>query len=146
MRRARAVDNAPFAELLAQWPDGRVKQHVLARLLAHRAAEPALYAQGSYEPLEIAGPRAAHLLGLARSHGDERLVVVVPRLMAGALGDGLLPPGDFWNDTGPFVPAGSYRDLLTGTAHDAPGRDGAARLAARELFAESPIAVLAKEA
>ena len=40
---------------MPQWRDGRIKQALIARTLALRRAVPALFAEGSYEPLDVRG-------------------------------------------------------------------------------------------
>ncbi|HEX8663166.1 MAG TPA: malto-oligosyltrehalose synthase [Beijerinckiaceae bacterium] len=151
--RAAALEGeANLRTMLENWPDGRIKQQVLARLLADRAAAPQLYAEGDYQPLEAEGGRARNVLAFRRSHGGEDLIVAVPRLVAGT-GSGTgagtgnrngfatdLNPavGDFWGDTVLRVPAGARRDVLTG----AEVRSGEEGLALRELFSALPIGVL----
>ncbi len=83
----------PLDELLAHWQDGRIKQGLLARLLADRAAAPDLYAGDDYEPLEASGAGAGHVIAFSRTGGNERLVVVVPRLVAGMSGEEPFPLG-----------------------------------------------------
>ncbi len=56
---------------LANWRDGAIKQRLIADLLAHRAAHPALYAHGSYEPVE-AGP---DLVAFVRRHEGATMLV-----------------------------------------------------------------------
>ena len=58
-RAAALEDGADPAALLRSWRDGRIKQQVLARLLADRAAAPRLYAEGGYEPLAAQASAAA---------------------------------------------------------------------------------------
>ncbi|HEX8168176.1 MAG TPA: malto-oligosyltrehalose synthase [Beijerinckiaceae bacterium] len=137
--RAAALESgANLRTMLENWHDGRIKQQVLARLLADRAAAPQLYAEGDYQPLEIEGARAQNVLAFRRSHGGEDLIVAVPRLLAGAL-EGESPPlGGFWGDTVLRVPAGARRDVLTGA--EVRSRDGG--LPMRELFSALPIGVL----
>ena len=52
------ADGRPIESLFVQWQDGAIKQRVLARLLADRAARPAFYAEAGYAPLDAAGARA----------------------------------------------------------------------------------------
>ena len=129
----------PPEGLLARWSDGRIKQRVLARCLADRAATPALYAGGDYEPLETAGSRAPHLIAFLRTKGDDRLLVVAPRLLAGLVEEGTPPLGmAFWEDTRVPVPRGRWRDVVTGVEIEADA-DGHA---VGDLFARLPLAVL----
>ncbi|MFP4359669.1 MAG: malto-oligosyltrehalose synthase [Alphaproteobacteria bacterium] len=76
---------AAVAELAASWRDGRIKQAVLARLLAARRDDPELFAAGAYEPLAVEGEAADEVVAFARRLDDRALVVAVPRLAANRL-------------------------------------------------------------
>ena len=144
-RAAALDDRADAGALVATWWDGRIKQRVLARLLADRAAEPGFYAEAGYEPVAAEGPRAGSLIAFRRAArlpgtqaGD--LLVAVPRLVAD-----LIPETDdpvralAEGFSGTRLPAeGRWRDLVTGREHEA----GAGGLAIPDLFAALPVAVL----
>jgi (1->4)-alpha-D-glucan 1-alpha-D-glucosylmutase len=123
---------------LKAWPDGTLKQRVLARLLAARTDAPALFAEGDYRALGTAGARAAHVLGFIRRRHDERLAVAVPRLLAPHLEPGAWSLGTFWRDTRLDLPAGRWQDVLTGVVVEA----GGSGVPVPELFATLPVAVL----
>ena len=82
---ALTADASPVA-LAACWRDGRVKQAVIRRALALRREVPELFARGEYRPLEVSGPRAAHVVAYLRSRRDALCMVVVPRLAGRLLG------------------------------------------------------------
>lgn len=142
-REALAAAAAP-QELLAQWQDGRVKQTVLARALALRAARPSVFAEGDYLPLAAEGPAAAHVLAFARRWRGETVVAVATRLPAARLGARALPlvPPEEWGGTGLVLPrngqGGTWRDALTGVWLDAG--PGPVRL--DEILARLPVALL----
>ena len=74
-RAAALEDGGDPAALLRSWPDGRIKQQVIARLLADRAAAPQLYAEGGYEPLAAQGERSRNVdrfPALTRRRGPDR--------------------------------------------------------------------------
>jgi (1->4)-alpha-D-glucan 1-alpha-D-glucosylmutase len=115
--RAQALDalhdGAGLADLAAEWRDGRVKQAVIARLLAARRDDPDLFAAGGYEPLAAEGEGAAHVVAFARRLEDRAVVVAVPRLVAQRLADpATLALG--WGDTRIAVghAGGSAHDVL----------------------------------
>ena len=112
---------------------------MLTRLLADRAAAPAFYARADYRPAPAEGALGARILAYRRRDGDEEMLVAVPRLVAGLI-DGEQPPlgAPFWRDTAVPAPSGPWRDVLTGARRDGVG----GRLAASDLFAALPIAVL----
>jgi len=137
--RADALQNgADVRALLQSWPDGRIKQQVLARLLADRAAAPDFYAKADYQPLAADGPGASHILAFRRSYEDVNRIVAVPRLCGRFFkGEGSIGSGP-WQDTALSAPSGRWRDVITGAEFDG-GEKG---LLVAELFAILPIAVL----
>lgn len=126
-------------ELLAAWPDGRIKLYVLSTLLRRRAA--AQWPPSAYAPLEALGAKAEHVVAFARGSA----VVVVPRLPRTLSGE--LPPlgGAVWGDTALALHVQSarrYCDVLTGRTVDAVTRDGRRVLRLADVFAVLPVAVL----
>jgi (1->4)-alpha-D-glucan 1-alpha-D-glucosylmutase len=115
--------------------DGRAKLWLTWRLLALRQRWPALFRHGSYEPLEVRGERAGHVIAFARRHDDRALVVIVVRLFA-RLGDA------GWGDTCVQLPAGlgtvAMDDEVTGLRHP----PGGPQLALASVLQSFPGAVL----
>ena len=143
----RALDSALGAgtprealarDLLAAWPDGRIKLYLLATLLRHRAA--AAWPDDAYAPLVAIGERAQHVVAYAR----DGALVVVPRLVRTLSGE--MPPlGEVWADTELMLPesaAHAYRDVLTDRSVPAIPRPDRRVLALRDVFAVLPVAVL----
>ena len=130
----RSLFTAPF--------DGRAKMFVVARALALRRREPALFAYGDYRAVRASGARAEHLLAFVRSHARQAVVVVAGRRF-GSLGTnvGALPLAEAWADTTldlSFLGAGTVlADVLTG-ASVALG----ASVPVATLFADFPGALL----
>jgi (1->4)-alpha-D-glucan 1-alpha-D-glucosylmutase len=124
--------------LLACWPDGRIKQHVLASILRDRAAAPALYAEGDYQPLEAAGPKHRHVLGFQRALGKDALVVIVSRLLGDVMGADELPSPRIWAGMSLRLPAARWRNVITGEEFRAEGSE----FPIGKLFATLPVAVL----
>jgi (1->4)-alpha-D-glucan 1-alpha-D-glucosylmutase len=125
--------------LLDRWQDGMVKLALITRALALRKSHPALFAEGAYEPLEVAGRRENHLCTFARRRGSESVVVAVPRLVAALDAE----PG--WGDTIIRLPGASahrWRNVLTGAVVNSAERDGSAMLEAAHVFAQFPLALL----
>ena len=71
-----------FRTLLQTWRDGRVKLATIALMLGLRRERPALFAEGGYRPIEMAGEEADWGLGFVRESAAERLAVVVARYPA----------------------------------------------------------------
>ncbi|WP_341958364.1 malto-oligosyltrehalose synthase [Pseudomonas sp. RC10] len=105
--RQRALsDFTTPAELLAQWQDGRIKQALIAQVLRLRNLYPTLFSEGRYQPLEVVGEHAAHVLAFAREKEDLRAIVVIPRLPAELLGTAQTPfiNAAHWGDTRILLP------------------------------------------
>ncbi len=143
-RMAALREAAAPASLAGSWRDGRVKQAVIARVLALRQRLPELFARGDYRPLEADGPRAAHVIAFARRHRDAALVVAVPRLPLALLhqNGGILIPADAWQGTALRVPPGLGR--LTDAIGDAS--HAGAQLSLGEVLAGFPVALLVTSA
>jgi (1->4)-alpha-D-glucan 1-alpha-D-glucosylmutase len=138
--------------LLEDWPSGLIKQFVVWRLLGLRRAAPTLFAEGSYLPLEVAGPMADRVCAFARLWQGELAIVVFPRLIAGHIVEAGRPlvSGEDWGETAVELPteidtvlrADPPRHLFTG-AHVAisPGEERLA-LKLSEALGDFPVAVL----
>ncbi|MDP3967438.1 MAG: malto-oligosyltrehalose synthase [Nocardioides sp.] len=103
---------------------GTAKLRVVHSALALRRERPDLF--GSYAPLAAEGVAAPHALAFDRGGA----VTVVTRLPVG------LAARDGWGDTILRLPAGTWREVLSGRA----GLSGAVPLA--ELLADLPVALL----
>jgi (1->4)-alpha-D-glucan 1-alpha-D-glucosylmutase len=111
----RSLDTASPAELLEQWPDGRIKLLLTKRLLRFRREHPLLFRHGSYSPLTATGAFAESCVAFAREHEGKWIAVIVPRLSSRV---GFPPIGEKWQDTAVELP-GSWsregaRELFTG--------------------------------
>jgi (1->4)-alpha-D-glucan 1-alpha-D-glucosylmutase len=129
------VAEASIADLAENWQDGREKIFVARRLLALRRLHPLLFAEGDYQPLEVAGESGSHLCAFARSRSEEALVVAVPCLVH-QLHRGT--PEAHWGTT-EFVlpPCEAWQNVFTGRRLER--RD---RVRASELLADFPVCVL----
>ncbi|HVM98111.1 MAG TPA: hypothetical protein VMT89_17080, partial [Candidatus Acidoferrales bacterium] len=147
--RSGDARTAAVREMLAQWPDGRIKMFVMATGLHLRRAWAELFLTGGYEPLEAAGTHAQHVLALARRNGEQSVIAAVPRLFSSLLPPGqMIPVGaEVWGDTILKLPSQdkteSYRNLFTGEIVD-PGADGDERwILVASLLRTCPVALLA---
>ena len=80
----------------------------------------------SYEPLFAAGAKAEHVVAFMRGGC---VIAIVPRLVRGVGGD--------WGDTSLEIPAGQWRDVLSGDRKDG------GRWKLSELTKRFPVALLA---
>lgn len=144
--RAEALGNQPVAMDISQasapaWQSGQVKQGLIHSLLRLRAAHRLLFDHGAYLPLSLHGTQAVHLLAFARSHGDQHVLVVVPRLCALKLANPAQAAG-FWSDTRVRLPAGlarmAWRDIWS---DDVLRPDAHGCLDVRALLQNRPVGV-----
>jgi len=145
MAALEAFDGPGDVELLLQsWRDGRIKQRVIASLLALRADKPQLFARGAYEPVEVEGTRAEHVLAFVRSDGRDRVIVAVTvkaqALLAGRTVPSVGEPA--WGDTALVLPqavtTSRWTDAIGGERVRVSGR----RITLGSLLGPRPIAVL----
>jgi (1->4)-alpha-D-glucan 1-alpha-D-glucosylmutase len=88
----RPVDYAQRRELLEEvqkgnasdffpdWKDGKIKLHIITKLLHLRRAVPSLFQKGTYSSLYASGPLAESCVAFSRQHESHCLLVIVPRL------------------------------------------------------------------
>jgi (1->4)-alpha-D-glucan 1-alpha-D-glucosylmutase len=129
-------------ELLASWPDGRVKLYLTAEALAFRNREAELFASGRYVPLAATGRLRDKVIGFARERRGRWAVVAVPRLAASLSAGGRPPVGRrTWRETALALPKGAprrWRDVLSGEGLTASG----AALDCGAMFRRLPLAFL----
>jgi (1->4)-alpha-D-glucan 1-alpha-D-glucosylmutase len=133
----RPVDYARRRELLAALDAGEVpgvdengaaKLLVVSRVLRARRDHPEWFA--GYEPVEVSGSAAGHVVAFDRGG----IVAVATRLPARLAADG-------WGDAALQLPNGPWRDLLTGErfVSDVAG------IAASAVLAKLPVALLVRD-
>jgi (1->4)-alpha-D-glucan 1-alpha-D-glucosylmutase len=144
--RARSNRSPLAAELLDDWPSGRIKLYVTSQVLNFRARKRALFDEGEYVVVNSRGKSADCLCAFARVHGGEAALVVVPHLSRRLAADDRAGWRDgAWHDTAVLLPSPASRchNVLTGEYHspiDAP-RGGWALLA-DEMLRRFPVALV----
>jgi (1->4)-alpha-D-glucan 1-alpha-D-glucosylmutase len=103
----RSLETSSPAELLRQWPDGRIKLFLTQRLLRFRREHPLLFQHGTYSPLTVNGMFAENCVAFAREHDGKWIAVIVPRLSSRI---GFPPIGEHWEDTAVELPASLARE------------------------------------
>jgi (1->4)-alpha-D-glucan 1-alpha-D-glucosylmutase len=138
-------------DLVGTMADGRIKLYVTHRSLAARRDHPGLFSAGDYLPLAAEGPKAAHVFAFARRAGEAAAVIAVPRRVAGLAPDPARSPlgAEAWPDTRlpleGLDPALRWRDAFTGEVLASQDIGGRPTLAAADLFAHFPVALLIAE-
>ncbi len=132
--------------LLDRQADGRTKLYVIWRLLGLRRDYPDLFRQGRYQALAVHGPHGEHLCAYARLDDAQAAIILAPRWYARLEPAEALPLGDdVWGENAIDVsslPAGAYRNVLTGETVAAEKREDATVLLVRRVLGAFPVAVL----
>jgi len=96
--------------MAGSWRDGAIKQYLVTRILTFRKDHSDLFAKGTYTPLNVTGVRKDNIIAFIRSLEQQRVIVVVPRLIhhgvvheAGDYRPLRFSP-DFWEDTAVELP------------------------------------------
>ena len=144
-RQAALAAAAAPAELLALWHDGRIKQSILSRALRLRDRASGLFTHGSYQPIKIEGPAAAHVIGLARIHEGYAALAFVPRLPAtlGVSGAPSIPIAALRATVAVMPRQFIGRRTFDALSHkNGAGREITGKLRLDEVFATVPVALL----
>ncbi len=118
--RQHALNNPPdVGELLSHWRDGRIKQALIAQVLAVRKAHTELFQRGSYTALEVEGKHADHVVAFCRTYQGKHLLVVVPRWSHRLLEKGEQPHinAQVWGDTRVKLPFATTTQNWKGLFH-----------------------------
>lgn len=76
------LDNPDWNHLIKSWPDGQLKLAWTRHLLKLRSELPDVFARGDYQPLQVRGAHAEHVVAFARRHGRAAVIVAVGRHFA----------------------------------------------------------------
>jgi (1->4)-alpha-D-glucan 1-alpha-D-glucosylmutase len=148
------VRRTSLARLLDRWQDGTVKLLITAAGLRLRSADPQVFLDGDYFPLEVESTVPARAIAFARTIGTPeddsaaRVALVIAPHLAARLIDASHPAplGDVWKTSRVHVPvplAGlTFRDVFTG-AELKPVRSGTnAWLFVGQALRTLPVALL----
>ncbi len=128
LRRRLLAESARLSpeELLQRMDEGLPKQWVTRQALSARRSHPLSFGPaGRYAALLAEGQAAEHLVAYRR--GDD-VITLAPRLVKRLGGD--------WGDTVIELPAGSWRDLMSGERHEG------GHVSVGRLLARFPVALL----
>lgn len=139
---SRDAVNQMLQRLLEQRADGRIKLFLTLLGLRARRLLPELFTEGEYEPLQVTGQFARHVVAFVRRAGEAAAIVVAPRLTVGIVGFGGPPPlGDAWRDTTIRLPedlaARRWGNLFTLEPHD-----GTESMLCSDVLRQFPAALL----
>ena len=140
-----------LTEMLAGWHDARIKMYLTATGLRLRKQFAPLFIDGEYIPLNAEGLLKEHVVAFSRLNQGQAVLAVVPRLVAGLTGSAdRLPLGtDTWKDTSLLIPtelpAGRWRNVLTGERVPTRNSSSEVSLAVADLLHACPVALLISE-
>jgi (1->4)-alpha-D-glucan 1-alpha-D-glucosylmutase len=130
-------------ERLLETPeDGQLKLFLIWKTLCLRKQQAGVFQQGEYQPLEVRGAKANHVVAFIRKSEKASILVVVPRLVAGLLTDVDIPPigPRVWDDTRITLPdyggRNKCRNVFTGKL-----LNSATQISLAEALAEFPLAL-----
>jgi (1->4)-alpha-D-glucan 1-alpha-D-glucosylmutase len=133
-------------DLLAHWPDGRIKLFIICKALGFRMANSNLYTNGEYTPLGATGGRKENVVAFARHFRNTWSIVAVPRLGTKLVARGQWPVGEgVWESTGLALPKNAprtWKNVFTGEINEAHLTRKESSLMLREVFRSFPVAVL----
>ncbi|MEO7559580.1 MAG: malto-oligosyltrehalose synthase, partial [Nitrosospira sp.] len=134
--------------LLENLPDGRIKLYMTWKTLALRRECEQVFRDGGYLPLKAHGDRTEQVCAFTRHLGDETLLVVIPRLLGGLMGEhgrtpvGKLVWGDTWLELPPERMHESWINTLTDETFSTQALGETHGLALAQLFGTFPYALL----
>jgi (1->4)-alpha-D-glucan 1-alpha-D-glucosylmutase len=107
-------------------------------LLTLRKEMPGVFTKGTYQPIDVAGPHAQHVIAFSRTHRRQTVIAAVLRNLGTFSQGGRVWPAASLQatlDLGPHAPK-RFRDVVTG--RDLRPED----LTTARLFETLPVAVL----
>lgn len=126
LEKVKAPD---WKALTGNWSNSHVKFAWTRELLKLRSELPAVFTDGDYEPLDVSGPHAGHIIAFARRHQRDAVIVIVGRALA-EFTDG----GRLWFD-------GSKLDATVhATGYDLP------EIRVSDYLAQLPVALIRTQA
>ena len=132
-------------KMLGSWQDGRVKMHVLNRALNARKANPDLFLDGDYQPLEIQGTHKDRVIAFARKHGSDWMISLTVRCVASVQAP-IIDADErrqFWNHTELVLPKdapNNWGNALAGSSTPLSSTTG--RMNVGAAFEGFPLALL----
>jgi (1->4)-alpha-D-glucan 1-alpha-D-glucosylmutase len=142
-----------LARALCGWETGTVKLLVTAAALRLRAADPHLFLDGDYQPLDVETTVPARAIAFARTIADPETgsgrvaIAIAPHLTARLVnGDRPFPVGEMWKTSRVHMPpalAGlTYRDVFTGAEIRAARSESNAWIFVGQALSTLPVALL----
>lgn len=127
--------------------DGQAKLFLTYKALNFRRANPEMFRDGKYSPLEFNGMSSDHLIGFERRNNSSSAITVAPRLLANLVPEGKPPVSEVWENTWLLLPEDlmdrTFSDVITGSKLTAQWHQGQPALYLPEILRDFPVALLA---
>lgn len=140
---------APLRDLLAEWPDGRIKLYLLHKLLSFRRDHRDLFDAGEYLPLQATGDMADRICAFARRKDPSWALAIVPCLIGREIYRGDTPLGEeFWRGTVLNLPEPApdrWIDVISGGVVETALTASTKTLELGSIFRSFPVAFLCNE-
>jgi len=137
------VEQSRGHNLLASWPDGRVKLWLIARLLQLRRRAAGWFERAGYLPITVRGTFAKHVCAYARNGDGVFLLCGVPRLWLDLPREPAQWPlgAHTWADTSLLLPQAvvQWRNVLTGETVQAEAGGGGRALPLSAALSSFPV-------
>lgn len=143
---AQHSDTLVKAQQLATNPDDpAIKMYTLYRSLQLRQRWPKLFSESYYQPLNVTGQYASHVLAFLRRHQDRFVLTVIPREIIQLIPEDLFfLLGKQWADTAvaiPDLPPDFWKNEFTGEIINRSG----ASLPVSTILRHFPVAILTNQ-
>lgn len=125
-----SLDPPRWNELIASWPDGRIKLAWTKTLLDLRRELPEVFTQGDYVPLALGGPHRDHVVAFARVYKKDAVIVAVSRHLAPL------------SDQGRIWPVGALEGFVDVSGFSIKAEADDNRLPFAGLFPHLPVAAI----
>jgi (1->4)-alpha-D-glucan 1-alpha-D-glucosylmutase len=148
MRKETSGSPALVAYLRENWRDGRLKMYLTYKALNARILCKAVFQDGQYLPLKVAGSKEGHMVSFARHKDGIWVLVATPRLLTKLVVPGTFPLGkQVWGDDLLLLPneaPESWRNVLTGESLkvSTAGKRG---LPLSDVLSSFPVALLVND-
>ena len=140
--------NEDPAALLREPRDGRIKMFITTAGLQLRRELPSVFVGGDYLPLESEITVPGDIVAFGRTAGDDAVIAVAPRLIAGLISDERPAPlgGECWKTSRIILPEAlrgrTFRNVFTGDDIRPTETAGQGWLFVGEVLGQLPVALL----
>jgi (1->4)-alpha-D-glucan 1-alpha-D-glucosylmutase len=136
-----------ISEALREPESGEFKLFITWKALNFRRAHPQLFLEGTYLPISSAGKKSKHLVAFARESDRKKIIVLVPRLIAGLVEQRERHPTgtDVWGDTSLIMPEEQpqrFRNAFTGEQLHSEAHEGVQSIRVAAALRTTPVALL----